>query len=73
MKRVTIDCPERTLCMFVCYVYVGENGGMLMGASSISTVPAPLGQYRGGESPYPAKFRQEGRKIRRARREREYQ
>lgn len=36
MKRITIDLPKGTLCVFLNYVYVG-NDGMSMGVKQIST------------------------------------
>lgn len=37
MKRLVIEIPEGTLCAFLNYVLVKENGGMAIGVKQIST------------------------------------
>lgn len=37
MKCLKIEIPDRTLCAFLNYVFVGEDGGMNMGVKQIST------------------------------------
>lgn len=37
MKCLKIEIPDRTLCAFLNFVYVNEEGGMSMGVKQIDT------------------------------------
>lgn len=43
MKCLKIEIPDGTLCAFLNYVFIGEEGGMSMAVKQISTADIEAG------------------------------